>query len=129
MIYLKGQVIAKERTLTKVATLFLAVSLINLAGYVLAAEETKVEEIIGRIISLDTTASMVTIRTKQGEMSFYVDEKTQITMAKEEKLFSDLRVGEKVKVHYIAAEGKDLAERIMVKPPKAKASAKGDLNQ
>jgi hypothetical protein len=50
-------------------------------------------------------------------------------MGREERLFSDLKVGEKVKVHYTTAEGKDLAERIMVKPPKAKASSKGDLNQ
>jgi hypothetical protein len=129
LIYLKEQVIAKERTFTKVAALFLAVSLVNLAGYVLAAAETQVEEIIGVIVSLDTTVNMLTIKTRQGEMSFYINEKTQITMGREERLFSDLKVGEKVKVHYTTAEGKDLAERIMVKPPKPKASSKGDLNQ
>ena len=129
MIYLKEQGIAKERAFTKVAALFLAVSLINLAGYVLAAAETQVEEIIGVIVSLDTTANMLTIKTRQGEMSFYIDEKTQITMGREERFFSDLKVGEKVKVHYTTAEGKDLAERIMVKSPKAKAPSKGDLNQ
>jgi flagellar basal body rod protein FlgC len=128
MLYLKRQVIAEERTLTRVAALFLALLVIDLAGFALAAEETKVEEIIGRIISLDTTANMVTIQTKQGEMSFYVNEKTQITMAKEEMHFSDLRVGEKVKVHYIIAEGKELAERVMVKPRKEKGSPKGFLN-
>ena len=129
MIYLKKQVIAKERTFTKVAALFLAFLVIDLVGCAPAAAETKVEEIIGKIVSLDTTANMVTIKTKQGEMSFYVNEKTQITMAREEKLFSDLKVGEKVKVHYITEEGKELAERIMVKPPKEKASTKGVFNQ
>lgn len=129
MIYLRRQVIAKERTFTKVATLFLAFLVIDLAGYVLAAAETQVEEIIGVIVSLDTTANMLTIKTKQGEMSIHINEKTQITMGREEKLFSDLKVGEKVKVHYTTAEGKELAERIMVKCPKAKASMKGDLNQ
>jgi len=129
MIYLKKQVIAKERTFTKVAALFLAFLVIDLAGYALAAAETKVEEIIGKIVSIDTTANMVTIKTKQGEMSFYVNEKTQITMGREEKLFSDLKVGDKVKVHYTTAEGKELAERIMVKPRKEKASTKGVFNQ
>jgi hypothetical protein len=121
MIYLKKKVIAKERTCTKVATLFLAFLVIDLAGYVLAAAEVQVEEIIGVIVSLDTPANMLTIKTKQGEMSFYINEKTQITMGREEKLFSDLKVGEKVKVHYTTTEGKELAERIMVKPPKCES--------
>jgi hypothetical protein len=129
MIYLKKQVIAKERTFTKVAALFVTFLVIDLAGYALAVAETEVEEIIGEVVSLDTTATMVTIKTKQGEMSFYVNERTQITMGREEKLFSDLKVGEKVKVHYIIAEGKELAERIMVKPCKEKASTKGVFNQ
>jgi hypothetical protein len=129
MIYLGKQVIAKERTFTKVAALLLAFLVIDLAGYALAAAETEVEEIVGKIISLETAANMVTIKTKQGEMSFYVNEKTQITMGREEKLFSDLKVGDKIKVHYTTAEGKELAERIMVKPRKEKASAKGVLDQ
>jgi hypothetical protein len=129
MIDLKRQVIAKERTFTKVAALFLSFWIIDLAGYALAAEETEVEEIVGVIVSLDTTANMVTIKTKQGEMSFCVNEKTQITMGREGKLFSDLKVGEKVKVHYTTTEGKELAERIMVKPHKEKASTKGVFNQ
>jgi hypothetical protein len=128
MIYLKNQVTAKERTFTKAAVLLLAFLVIDLAWYALADAETEVEEIIGKIVSLDTTANMLTIKTKQGEMSFCVNEKTQITMGREEKLFSDLKVGEKVKVHYTTAEGKEVAERIMVKPPKEKGSMKGVVN-
>jgi len=45
-------VIAKERSFTKVAALFLAFWIIDLAGYALAAEETEVEEIVGEIVSL-----------------------------------------------------------------------------
>lgn len=129
MISLKKQAIAKERRFPKVATLFLAFLIIDLAAYVLAAAETQVEEIIGVIVSLDTTANMLTIETRQGEMSFHVNEKTEITMGREEQLFSDLKVGQKVKVHYTTADGNELAERIMVKPPKAKACPKGDLKQ
>lgn len=129
MIYLTKQMIGKKRTFTKVAVLFLAFWVIDLGGYAMATEETEVEEIIGKIVSLDTTANMLTIKTKQGEMSFYINEKTQITMGREEKLFSDLKVGEKIKVHYTTAEGKELAERIMVKPPKEKAPKKGVVNQ
>jgi hypothetical protein len=129
MSYLKKQVVAKEETLTKGAALVLAFLVIELAGYALAVAETKIEEIIGRIVSLDTAANMVTISTKQGEMSFYVNENTEITMGREEKLFSDLEVGEKVKVHYAVVEGKELAERIMVKPRRDKTSTEGVSNQ
>lgn len=129
MIDFKRQVIAKEWTLTKVAALFLAFWIIDLVGYALAAEEIEVVEIVGKIVSLDTTANMVTIKTRQGEMSVYVNEKTPITMGREEKLFSDLKVGDRVKVHYTTGEGKELAERIMVKPRKEKASTKGVFNQ
>jgi hypothetical protein len=125
MIYVKKEVTAKERTFIKAAALLLAFLVIDLAGYALADAETEVEEIIGKVVSLDTTANMLTINTKQGEMSFYINEKTQITMGREEKLFSDLKVGEKIKVHYTTAEGKEVAERIMVKPPKEKGSTKG----
>jgi hypothetical protein len=125
MIDFKRQVIVKERSLTKVAALFLAFWIMDLAGYALAAEETEVEEIVGEIVSLDLTANMVTIKTRQREMSVYVNEKTPITMGREEKLFPDLKVGDRVKVHYTTVEGKELAERIMVKPRKEKAPTKG----
>lgn len=118
-----------ERTSTKVAVLFLACLLIDLAGYPLAAAETQVEEVVGEIVSLDMTATMLTIKTKQEEMSFYVNEKTQITVGKEEKHFPDLKVGDKVKVHYTVVEGKELAERIMVRPLRKKGPMKGVFDQ
>lgn len=120
-----------ERTSTRVAVLFLAFLVIDFAGYTLAAaeNENRVEEIVGEIISLDITTNMLTIETKQGEMSFYVNEKTQITVGRKESNFPDLKVGNKIKVHYTTIEGKELAERIMVKPPRKKGSKKGVLDQ
>jgi hypothetical protein len=129
MICLRKQEIIMERTSTKVAVLLLACLVIDLAGYPLAAAEIEVEEAVGKIISLDISLAMLTIRTKQEEISFYVKEKTQITMGKEEKHFSDLKVGDKVKVHYIEVEGKELAERIMVRPHKKEAPRKEVFDQ
>jgi len=102
---------------------------IELAGYTLVAAETKIEEIVGKIISIDITENTLTIETKQGQMSISVNEKTQITMGREEKYFSDLKVGERVKVHYTIVEGKELAERIMVRPHKKKSPAEGVVEQ
>ncbi len=129
MIPLKMPVIVKERTFTKVAALLLAVCITELAGYALAAAETEVEEVVGKIVSLDPTAHMLTIEARQGEMTVYVDEKTKITMRREERLFSDLKVGDKVKIHYATEEGKERAERIMVKHRKEEGSKKGASNQ
>jgi len=120
-----------ERTSTKIAVLFLACLVIDLTGYPLTASETQVEveEVVGDIVSMDITVTMLTIKTKQEEMSFYVNEDTQITMGKEEKHFSDLKVGDKVKVHYTVVEGKELAERIMVRPPRKERLPKGVFDQ
>jgi RNase P/RNase MRP subunit p29 len=118
-----------ERTSTKLAVLLWAFLVIELAGYTLAAAETKIEEIVGKIVSIDITENMLTIETKQGEMSISINEKTQITMGREEKYFSDLKVGEKVKVHYTIVDGKELAERIMVRPYKKKSPTEGVFEQ
>ena len=118
-----------ERASTKLAALLWAFLFIELAGYTLAAAETKIEEIVGKIVSIDITANMLTIETKQGKMSFSVNENTQITIGREEIYFTDLKVGEKVKVHYTIVEGRELAERIMVKPYKKKSSTEGVFDQ
>ncbi len=122
MVCLRKQEIVMERASAKFAVLLWAFLVIELAGHTLAAAETKTEEIVGKIVSIDITENMLTIETKQGEMSISVNEKTQITMGREEKYFTDLKVGERVKVHYTIVEGKEQAERIMVRPYNKKRS-------
>jgi RNase P/RNase MRP subunit p29 len=129
MVCFRKYEIVMERASTKLAVLLWAFLVIELTGYTLAAAETKIEEIVGKIVSIDITENMLTIETKQGEMSISVNEKTQITMGREEKYFSDLKVGEKVKVHYTIVDGKELAERIMVRPCKKKSPTEGVFEQ
>jgi Cu/Ag efflux protein CusF len=118
MIHSRKEVITIERTVTRLIALLLAFSVIEFVGNTLAA--TKVEEVTGEIVSVDLTANMLTIKTKKEEMNIHVTEKTQITMGKEQKQLSDLKPGEKVKAHYTISNGKDLAERVMVKAIKRK---------
>jgi hypothetical protein len=133
MIRWKKKMLAKERPYNKIVALLLIFLVIDLAGHSLAAAETDIDididEIVGKITSIDAAATIVTIKTRQGEMSVYITEKTQITMGREEKLFSDLKVGDKIKVHYTISEGKELALRIMVKPHKEKDCTKKGLDQ
>jgi predicted ATP-grasp superfamily ATP-dependent carboligase len=118
MIHSRKEAITIERTIAKVAILLLAFPIIELAGDSLAA--TKVVEITGEIVSVNISTNMLTVKTKRGEMDFKVNEKTQITMGKEQKQLSDLKPGEKVKVYYTVVEGEELAEMIMVKVPTKK---------
>jgi hypothetical protein len=133
MIRLEKKVMAMERPYIKIAVLLLVFLIMDLTGSSLTAAETDIDididEIVGKIISIDRASALVTIKTRQGEMSLYVSEKTQITMGREEKGFSDLKVGDKIKVHYTILEGKELAVRIMVKPPRGKDSTKKILDQ
>lgn len=105
---------AIERTVTKAIALLFFLSTIELAGDTLAAP--KAVEIIGKIVSVGLTTNMLTIKTKKGEISINVNGKTKITMGKKQRQLSDLKPGEKVKVHYTILKGEELAERIMVKP-------------
>jgi hypothetical protein len=123
------QEIMMDRTSARFAVLFLTCLMIDLTAYRLAAGEIQVEEVVGEIVSLDMTLNVVTIKTRQEEMSLYVNENTQITMGKEEIHFSDLKVGDKVKVHYTEAEGRELAVRIMVRPHRRKGLTKGAFDQ
>ncbi len=76
----------------------------------------KAVEIIGKIVSVNLTTNMLTIKTRKGEVSINVNGKTQITIGKKQKQLSDLKPGEKVKVHYTISKREELAERIMVRP-------------
>jgi|GEM_PF-3097495 hypothetical protein len=77
--------------------------------------KTKFREVTGEIVSTDAAANSLVVKTKKGEMTVTVDSKTQIVVGKEEIHLSDLRAGQKVKIYYTHAGGRDLAERIMVK--------------
>lgn len=104
-----------ERTIiVKVIALLVALSVIGFVGNASATGKVKAKEMAGQIQSLDTTANTLVLKIKKGEITFAVNDKTQIMMGKEQKHLSDLKVGEKVKVHYTHIEGKNLADRIMV---------------
>lgn len=118
MIHSRKEAITIGRTTGKAAFLLLVFSIIGLSGKTVAA--TKVVEIMGEIVSVDLTTNMLTIKTKKGMMSININEKTQITMGEEQKQLSDLKPGEKVKVHYTVVGGEELAERIMVRPVRKK---------
>lgn len=87
-------------------------------GNALGLIKAKSRLIIGEIVSFEPSKNLLTVKTKKGEMNFNLNERTKIKMGKEEKGFSDLKAGEKIKVYYTIVDGKDLAELIMIKPLK-----------
>lgn len=104
-----------ERIIAIAVTLIFALSVIGLTENAIATAKAKTKGITGEIVSIDATKNLLNVKTKKGEMTFAIDEKTKIKMGKEEKNISDLKVGEKIRVYYSHIDGKDLAETIIVK--------------
>jgi Cu/Ag efflux protein CusF len=103
-----------ERTLAVALALFFVLSVVGPTGNAIAITKAKSKEVTGQIVSVNPDAKLLTVKTKKGEMTFNVDEKTKIKMGKEEKNISDLKVGKKIKVYYTHVDGKDLAETIII---------------
>jgi Cu/Ag efflux protein CusF len=76
---------------------------------------TKSKEIVGEIVSVDTNKNQLILKTKKGDVIFDLNEKSKISIRKESKNLSDLKIGDKVKIYYIQMEGKNIVERIIIK--------------
>jgi len=76
---------------------------------------TKSKEIVGEIVSVDTNKNQLILKTKKGDVIFDLNEKSKISIRKEPKNLSDLKIGDKVKIYYIQMEGKNIVERIIIK--------------
>lgn len=71
----------------------------------------------GDITAVDANAMTVTVKGKKGDVTVTVDAKTEFKLGKDKKTVSDLKVGEKVKILYHEADGKNIAKSIS-EPPK-----------
>ncbi|OGW45707.1 MAG: hypothetical protein A2Y66_01285 [Nitrospirae bacterium RBG_13_41_22] len=83
----------------------------------------KPTNITGEIKSLDAKAGTLTVKGKKGEVTVSVDSKTKIVAGKDVKTFADLKAGERVRVKYQEAEGKNIATKIHIYTVAAKQKA------
>jgi Cu/Ag efflux protein CusF len=66
----------------------------------------------GEITAVDAKAMTITVKGKKGDVTLTVDAKTEIKMGKDKKTVADLKVGDKVKIIYHEADGKNTAKSI-----------------
>ncbi len=83
-------------------------------------EKPKIKQITGEVKSIDPKAMTVTVMKKikdqVKEITAVVIDKTKITMNKDKKTLSDLKVGDKVTMKYTESAGKNIAKSISIKP-------------
>ena len=76
-------------------------------------------QITVKAVDKDAMAITVTkkIKDKVIEAVTTIDDKTKITMDKQDKNFSDIGVGDSVVVKYAQVDGKNIAKSIVITPP------------
>jgi Cu/Ag efflux protein CusF len=66
----------------------------------------------GDITAVDAKAMTITVKGKKGDVTVTVDAKTEFKLGKDKKTVADLKVGDKVKIFYHEADGKNTAKSI-----------------
>jgi Cu/Ag efflux protein CusF len=106
-----------KKTIAVVLSLLfiLAVTSITFAAETQAAPAEK--KVRGDITAVDAKAMTVTVKGKKGDVTVTVDAKTEFKLGKDKMTIADLKVGDKVKIFYHEADGKNTAKSIE-EPPK-----------
>ena len=82
-------------------------------------QKTKVRQITGLVkaVSMEEKTLTVTKKIKKQPVDtiVHINEKTKFKLEKENKAFSDLKVGDKVTVKFTEADGKNVAKKIMIR--------------
>jgi len=73
------------------------------------------KQVTGDVTAVDAKASMVTVKGRSGEVMVEVVDSTKIKAGHQSKTLEDVKVGEKVKVVYTEADGKNTAKSIEMK--------------
>ncbi len=97
--------------------LFFVMSLASVA----VAKEYSVK---GEVLSIDTAAKTVTVKTInstlsspvrfKGDIPFMTNDMTKVTMGKKKETLASLKTGDMVKVKFHEKDGKDIADHILI---------------
>jgi Cu/Ag efflux protein CusF len=89
------------------------------------AEKPKARQFTGEITKIE--GSSVSVKKKDEEKTFTASDKVKVVVpGKEAGELSDLKVGDKVTVHFVEEDGKDVAKRIVHADAKPKKEKKTD---
>ncbi|HSB32578.1 MAG TPA: hypothetical protein VLD55_13330 [Candidatus Sulfobium mesophilum] len=84
----------------------------------------KMKKVTGEVTAVDAKANTMTVKKGKKETAITVDEKTKIMVGKEKKALADVKVGDKVTVHYAEGAAPAKEEKKMEKKEAAPAPAK-----
>jgi Cu/Ag efflux protein CusF len=82
-----------------------------------AIGDSPVKDAQGEIKAIDKKEKAITVEAMRGPLTVTADERTVVKLGKEMKVFSDLKVGDKVVLTYSVGEGKNIAQTITISPP------------
>ena len=84
-------------------------------------QKTRVKQITGLVKTVNAEEKTITltktIKKQPVDTVVYTDEKTQFKFEKENKAFSDVKVGAKITAKFIKADGKNVAKQIIIRTP------------
>ncbi len=114
----------KMTTYRRIAAIGMAIFFVlSLAGIASAAASSTYST-QGQVLSVDTAAKTLTVKTInttisspsrfKGDIPFVTNNKTQIAMGKKHETLASLKAGDMVKVVFYEKDGKNIADRIMV---------------
>src|SRR5512139_1950914 len=88
------------------------------------AAKAKMKQVTGEVTAVDAKANTITVKKGKKETTINVDDKTKIMVGKEKKALADVKVGDKVTVHYAEGAAPAKEEKKMEKKEAAPAPAK-----
>ena len=65
--------------------------------------KAKMKQVTGVVAAVDAKANTITVKKGKKDTTITVDDKTKIMVGKEKKALADVKVGDKVTVHYAEA--------------------------
>jgi len=84
------------------------------------AKKSAPKQATGEVTAIDAKANTITVKAKKGDVTVGTDDKTKV-MPKG-KAIADVKVGDKVKVVYTEADGKNTAKSVTIMPAPKKAA-------
>ena len=115
-----------KKILAIIAAMFLALSLVSVAG---AAEKQmymkdQLYSVSGPVLAVDAAAKTLTVKSIEpsespslrwkGDITFATDSNTKIVMGEKVETFQDLKAGEKAVVEFHEKDGKYIADTIRI---------------
>ena len=89
-----------------------------------AEKKAKMKQVTGEVTAVDAKANTITVKKGKKDTTINVDDKTKIMVGKEKKALADVKVGDKVTVHYAEGAAPAKEEKKMEKKEAAPAPAK-----